>query len=267
MKKFSRKNSLFKYISFNAQNEKYTKKLLLDNKIYLSSPKDFNDPFDCTAEFSFGDNEYEKYQYYYNTLKKTRKDLTEGNIKRRINHLKDSGWINSKQTESRTESIIKNAINDIGVLCLTKKPDNLLMWAHYSQRHTGICLQFNHKEGSVIYDNTSKVIYSTEYPKLNFAVDPEDTWKKILFTKSIQWEYEAEWRFIDLRGYGEETIPPDLIKGIIFGMRIPEENKIKIIRWYKDKAYRPGFYQAVKKEKEYGIDIKPYKKFHEVINS
>lgn len=209
----------------------------------------------------------EKYNYFYKVLKKTRKDLTEGKIKNILNRLRDNGWVNDKHTELRTESIIKNAIKDIGVLCLTKKPDNLLMWAHYSKGHTGICLQFDHKEASKIYEKTDKVIYSTEYPKLNFAVDPENTWKKILFTKSVQWKYEEEWRLIDLQGYGEKTLPSDLIKGIIFGMKMLEENKIKIIKWYKNKAYRPGFYQAERKEKEYGLDIKPYKRFHEIINS
>jgi len=38
------------------------------------------------------------------------------------------------------------ANSTIGILCLsehTAGPDNLLMWAHYAQRHTGLVFQFN----------------------------------------------------------------------------------------------------------------------------
>ena len=31
----------------------------------------------------------------------------------------------------------------IGVLSLTEKPDNLLMWAHYAQQHTGFVIEFD----------------------------------------------------------------------------------------------------------------------------
>jgi hypothetical protein len=76
-----------------------------------------------------------------------------------------------------------------GVLCFSEKKDDLLQWAHYADRHKGICLGFDigsvGKFGPVKYVNKK-----FPFPK---KLDVDFTWK-LLSTKSVHWSYEKEWR-------------------------------------------------------------------------
>jgi hypothetical protein len=83
------------------------------------------------------------------------------------------------------------------VLCLTTKPDNLLMWAHYASNHSGICIGFD--SGLPPFDAAREVKYAEERPSV--AVLHQDrpyaeVLEQVLFTKSRHWEYEAEWRCV-----------------------------------------------------------------------
>lgn len=42
-----------------------------------------------------------------------------------------------------TSSFLKNFRDTMGVLSLTKRFDNQLMWAHYADSHKGIVLEFD----------------------------------------------------------------------------------------------------------------------------
>src|ERR1041385_3130272 len=87
----------------------------------------------------------------------------------------------------------------IGVLSLTEKPDNLLMWAHYAQQHTGFVIEFNADEPFFHHKRTEsdefgylrKVSYSINRPNV-FLTKVSST--DMFLTKSKDWEYEQEWR-------------------------------------------------------------------------
>lgn len=103
----------------------------------------------------------------------------------------------------------------VGVLCFTTKEDNLLMWAHYANNHTGICIEFDrnaeffngqYKNACGLFGRTVKdyyqnigklreVKYEIERP---MYVEPSEleynteSW----FVKSPEWEYEEEQRLL-----------------------------------------------------------------------
>jgi Protein of unknown function (DUF2971) len=79
-----------------------------------------------------------------------------------------------------------------GVLCFSENKADVLQWAHYADRHKGICLAFD-VSGS--QGKFGKVQYLTErfpFPERE-KLDVEFSWK-LLSTKSKAWEYEKEWR-------------------------------------------------------------------------
>jgi len=80
------------------------------------------------------------------------------------------------------------------VYCLVPRADCTLMWAHYADKHRGVCLEFAHD--ARVFDGTYKVVYCEEYPEF----DPgERDINKILLpliTKSHDWKYEEEYRAI-----------------------------------------------------------------------
>lgn len=83
-----------------------------------------------------------------------------------------------------------------GVLCFSEEKADVLQWAHYADRHKGICLGF---DVSRMQEKFGRVKYRTmrfpfpEKPDVGFS------WR-LLSTKSKDWSYEKEWRvFVELK--------------------------------------------------------------------
>ncbi|MFT6903339.1 MAG: hypothetical protein ACJAXS_003562 [Colwellia sp.] len=97
-------------------------------------------------------------------------------------------------------SITKLNLNSMGIISLTSRPDNLLMWSHYANDHKGMVIEiddnnseFRKKFGaSSEHPITQNVIYRKDRLK-NF----EDTERFLPYLyKSIEWAYEEEQRII-----------------------------------------------------------------------
>lgn len=130
----------------------------------------------------------------------------------------------------------------IGILSLTEKPDNLLMWAHYADSHQGFVVEFDESHSFFTEKLRShdalrqlrKITYSRHRPNLTLSsVENID----VLLTKSDDWEYEQEWRMILPLEECDKRIPqnpyeiclflfpPDVVKSVIMGCRISPESK------------------------------------------
>jgi hypothetical protein len=84
------------------------------------------------------------------------------------------------------------ASSTFAMLCLSEhadNPDNLLMWAHYTQSHTGLVFQFDTSGEFFRRYLIRRVSYKDERP----VYDPDGDTRIILLTKSVEWCYEAEW--------------------------------------------------------------------------
>jgi len=201
----------------------YFDKFLLKASRY----SEFNDPFDLVQ----GD-------YAASLPKKERKEFYEA-----MEHLNDPLY----HLENYLD-IEAGARASIGVMCFTESYKNLLMWAHYANNHTGVCVGydydcnfFHNKYSSNYYDNVGeirKVTYTKKRPKYAdpyHLVNETCEW----FKKSKEWKYEEEHRIllpIDDASYrdGWENnvspiflfgIEPEYIKKVILGCRMADENK------------------------------------------
>ncbi len=76
-----------------------------------------------------------------------------------------------------------------GVLCFSERKDDLLQWAHYADRHKGICLGFDVAED----EKFGPVKYRRERLPFPQKLD-QKFMRKLLSTKSVHWRYEKEWR-------------------------------------------------------------------------
>ena len=140
---------------------------------------------------------------------------------------------------------------NLGILCLTESPTNLLMWAHYADSHQGLVSEFDPE--SPFFDqrvgpeddlrHLRKVIYQDERPAV-FLTEIEDF--SPFLTKGIDWSYEAEWRMMmplfaanQIIGEGPTAVhlfevPKAAIKGVIFGCRMSDEKKTEIRQILQD---------------------------------
>lgn len=89
----------------------------------------------------------------------------------------------------------------VGVLCLTEKPDNLLMWAHYAASHQGFVIQFDgtdeffnrKRHDADDFFHLRKVGYAKTRPSVAIS---DLSGFGVFLTKAEDWAYEQEWRMM-----------------------------------------------------------------------
>lgn len=84
-----------------------------------------------------------------------------------------------------------------GLLCFSRNWDNLLMWSHYGDSHTGLCLGFDIPDDPYDMD----VRYQPNLLRVRSPNDVNlDLVKRIFSTKHESWSYEQEVRtFVSIK--------------------------------------------------------------------
>lgn len=190
-----------------------------------------------------------------------------------------NGQLNKQIADARTHGANQIYVN-IGVLCLTTKPDNLLMWSHYAKNHEGIVVEFDITHPffnqKIEKENSEEICSYRGRPlKVQYRTDRyEAKWKHDythdpLLVKSAEWSYEDEYRmFLDIDSAENQpiktdnsdpnnersivlfNIPPECIKKVFIGCRASEKNsrgstnKQEIIDQLNS-AMETGLYQDV----------------------
>ena len=168
--------------------------------------------------------------------------------------------------------------NEFGILSLSETPDNLLMWGHYAEAHTGFVLVLDgfHDffKGYVSLPGFAKperVEYSSERPRMTAEeTSRAAAMQDIFFIKGSDWEYEKEWRYLKnltdahskigvTNGHDVHLfrLPPKCIKGVILGCKSSENLKDKISAIKRDEAEfnHLRIQQTRASETEYRLDI------------
>lgn len=179
----TRKKRFFKYMSFNTYIE-----MLKSKKIRLNSIMSMND---SSETFYLGDY-----------LCKAYEDERRKMLHPKSRYFQDGGL--------RKKKVVEYKNNLIG--CFSDKRDDALMWRLYGDGGKGVCLEFQIENNSlkpVLYldEKSQKAKLLTEVAsKLKnegITLYYKDLSKYHFYTKSQQFEYEGEWRFLK-EASGEE---------------------------------------------------------------
>jgi hypothetical protein len=149
---------LYKYRRFGSDAERnQLRSILIDHKLFFSSRTKFNDPFDCLVP-SF-------------------KDVPRHLIKKFIQRKSREIGIASDRNEARRfyqnfnldkfQEDLQTEVNNIGILCLTENPIDMLMWGHYADAHAGVCLQFSVSSKDKFFGRVQPVVYSIKRPRFD----------------------------------------------------------------------------------------------------
>ena len=162
---------------------------------------------------------------------------------------------------------LEKGLRPLGILCFSSSPDDILMWSHYSCYHSGIVLRFSKEEILSYFPNCKDVTYEDDFPKVkeyNSAIkrNNDDIHKMFLLRKSDRWRYEGEWRaFIepqkrqDYTGSRLVKFPKEMIKAVIYGCEMRDEDKLTIDKLHKEKLTEMVVYNAVRDVKSFGLRI------------
>jgi hypothetical protein len=138
--------------------------------------------------------------------------------------------------------ILDNKFNEtLGILSLTEKPDNLLMWAHYAFSHEGYVIGFDSTHPYFCRqagpDNELGHLRKVEYRESRPVLPIEMSGVELFMVKSTQWAYEQEWRIARPLQDADKIIhaqpfsvylfqfPAAAIKEVILGCRMQAELK------------------------------------------
>jgi hypothetical protein len=186
---------LYHYQRFNPDR---LRQILSSNSIYLSNTRGFNDPWDCRPFFDL--NRLDEPAFYVRQVK-----WFERVDKKHNPHLSEKERAERATRLRNDRAFLEHCIRQMvgieseiqkryRVYCLTTKPTDTLMWSHYSENHTGICLEFRCDNG--ILSSALKVVYYETYPSLDLADDDPHTILLPLLAKAKDWSYEDEYRLI-----------------------------------------------------------------------
>lgn len=217
---------------------------LFQKKAWLSSRIQFNDPFDS----------------HINLLKPSARELKSlqtqlsGTCKRLVRSWYADGHLTESfkhQWTVITQSF-SEMIDTYPMYCFAKEPNNNILWSHYSNNHSGFCIEFEHPEfeySEVKYQQKLPEISGIEFLKVQFDM-PSNLGDLILAglsTKLDHWQVEQELRHLSkfrLRKYQQGMLidyPEGSITGIIFGERIEPDYRAFIM---KNIPYKVSFKEA-----------------------
>ena len=238
----NRPAKLYWYRSLAGERWGWAQEVVLGSIFYLSAPSRFNDLFEFKCRLNFNVSRERKVAFFRKELIKrgVRKDVAQREAEKQATPAE--GW-SDRRFESHMENHLEASLTteyreDAGVLCLTRLHLNPLMWAHYADQHRGICLEFDTTvapERNPLCE-AHPVRYQRDYPTLNFfEADAEERVTALCLTKSTDWEYEQEWRYVLLRPADEAPrripYPPEALTGVLLGHRISDEHQEKVCEW------------------------------------
>ena len=221
---------LYKYRNWDNR----AKDMLTKGEFYFATPESLNDPLDCAF-------------YTEHVLNGIRENASEdfmGKLDSIASRLLDDPI--SGPAESVFEAL-KTRLTNVGILSLSKTPNETLMWSHYADGHKGVSIGI-HKQ---YFDNISHETYAEldiigpynvkykESPDFHEVISKYvareiktnqdinilhllvDILIPVVTTKSLSWKYESEYRVIR-HSKGALNIPLEYIGEIIVGSKVSE---------------------------------------------
>jgi hypothetical protein len=259
--------------------------------IRLTQPLDFNDPFEfkpvvssvaTKEEFNslfeeMIDDQVEETLASYPSevrslipkeqLVKVTRKLFKNNEGSIDSHLKKLGKEAARVFNEKSNELI-------GVLCLTEKKDNLLMWSHYADSHKGFCVKFDTSDSFFDSRRGAKdefyhlreVKYLPERPNNTLS---NMSGIDLLLLKSDVWAYENEWRFCGVLNDSDVQMnigttdihlfkyPQRIVKEIIMGVNATQalEEKFKRLISENNGLSHVKLSKAKISETKYGLEF------------
>lgn len=247
---------IYKYTTYET-----AKIILKNNTVRFSKPPLFNDPFDCQLTINT-DNTNEEIERYVNQLAHD-KGLSACQREEYLEILR-----NSDKRFELTNNRIQKAVNSVKISCFSADYDNLLMWAHYADKHCGVVLKFDILKDASFFMTPFKANYVKNCPEFNYFRD--DYFKNggyllqlLTETKSLDWQYENEIRVmkpdVDVHNpvdFQDVSINRKAIIGVIFGCQVEDPLKKEFIKYSKDNGWNNLMFEETKKKSwKFGLDF------------
>jgi hypothetical protein len=159
---------------------------------------------------------------------------------------------------------IRRILADTSIFCVSETHDNLLMWSHYAQNHTGAVVKFlSLAQVDSPLMMAQPVRYASQLPHLTFSdLLEEDTvvkvYEAITLSKSDVWSYEKEWRVVTSLRDKEKTFEilpfaPEEVGAVYLGCRMTDNDRREIVAISRQRYRGAKIYQAIKHTRDFAL--------------
>jgi hypothetical protein len=235
---------LYKLKAVDIERPQILEDIIVDSRLYLSSPELFNDPFDMKPRLTV-EGDLSSLLTKIRSLPAPSPQAKQDALRRAQSIWQEHGWPGISN-EFRIQESAEALFSETGVFCFSTScktsedarasresgPRNNLMWSHYGDSHRGICLQFQVFRYPLILGRLVRVSYSDSFPEINW-ISPafEQEYLYAATNKHSRWSYENEWRHVQLNSAGSYLhFEPSFLSGIILGAKISESSIGEITR-------------------------------------
>ncbi|QUE76813.1 DUF2971 domain-containing protein [Stutzerimonas stutzeri] len=225
--------SLYKYLTID------TLKKVIGGSIRFTQPGAFNDPFEMLPELHIPTDFLAKELQISFDVTGQRRSPPIGEL--------NPEFKSDQCSDVNSRNIVSSLNNSIGVLCLSKNNDSLLMWSHYADEYAGAVIEFDDEHE--FFQGKIEIDYRSARPIKDISAyisDGEAVPISELCTKSDQWEYESEVRLVrslnDCKKVSDSgkfpiyvmNIPIACIRSITLGERTSIENQREVWELVKE---------------------------------
>jgi hypothetical protein len=203
--------------------------------LHCAEPKELNDPFDASISVKFDSFSYDDIMKFTENRKGDFETLRWALVK------------NDESIEKIRELLsyvfLKEYFSDIRICSFSSDYNNPLMWAHYAENYTGVCIGYKTtSDGNKDYIETDdncmiqieKVKYKKTEGKIIYEPKPKlkSVREKLFLIKSYPWKYESEYRLVNNTSLKSTLfLKDDTIEEIIFGTKTTyiDHNLVKLV--------------------------------------
>jgi len=235
---------------------------VLENRtIVLSRPKVFNDPFEFSPTFEF---------------------VADPEAAAEALAQRDGVPVDDKLRETARELMARPSVRALNlerltdefvVYTLSETKDSVVMWAHYADCHRGFQIGFYGAPKRMFYRSDGsqrlfQVSYQADRPTAQTLIQLSK--RDLFFTKSIEWEYEREWRLVDSLYHADGpaldedgncwpfALPAEAMFSVTFGCRTSNATKARIMKALDQSGFQHvKIYQARVHDRHFRIEIIP----------
>lgn len=253
-----------KVYKFRDWGNEYHRRTLTHKELFLSSPANFNDPFDCkipVAHWKVTEDQQFAIAYFTDFVQRNFPDASCEAQKQEVNRLldeftnKDPQWFKEKDEEFYDE-----IDNNYGIITFCQNKDDSRMWAHYSAAHTGFCvgfysypLFFGNRER---FGTGGKVLYEKRFPEISPMQDHAKQIMNVLYTKHDIWEYENEYRLTKIYSPNQVVnFYENEIAEVNLGIAIPDNYVKEIVEICQENFPDIPVYKAYGKRLSFEIEF------------
>ena len=253
----------YKYLPFN---EGSLQTIAAGTMKFANALLDFNDPFDCHPHFDLE---------HIAEVPKLKPELFKAAGYRRglspAQRLARKGeFIARLRKNIHDGDFRRDVLERIGIVCLSRNGNNVLMWSHYADNHRGFMLEFRIPVFGTASDSVAAVDrllpfpvkYQSVRPSIKIGHElPDNLHEKIILTKSDNWAYEEEERVVYLeRSPGIYAYRRDeILSSVVAGLNMPVPNRRTLEMAVKHAATNGlrglALYHAEEAPRDFGLTV------------